>query len=42
MQIHEDQDRGFFVKHGMKIGVARRFVHDIGKWVKQREDANSQ
>lgn len=29
-QTHEDQDSGFFVKHGMKIGVARRFVHDIG------------
>jgi hypothetical protein len=30
MQIYKDQDLGFFVKHGAKVGVARRFVHDIG------------
>lgn len=37
MQIYEDQDPGFFVKHGVKVGAARRFVHDIGLWVKRRE-----
>ncbi|CAI7580189.1 unnamed protein product [Penicillium pancosmium] len=35
-QIYVDQDPGFFVKHGVKVGAARRFVHDIGVWVKQR------
>jgi hypothetical protein len=30
MQIYEDQDPGFFVKHGVKVGAARRFVRDIG------------
>jgi hypothetical protein len=34
-QIHEDQDPGFFIKNGVKVGVARRFVSDIGEWVKQ-------
>jgi hypothetical protein len=39
MQIYEDQDPGFFVKHGVKVGAARRFVRDIGLWVKQRRQA---
>lgn len=38
MQIYEDQDSGFFVKHGVKIGAARRFIHDIGLWVKRRRE----
>jgi hypothetical protein len=38
MQIHEDQDPGFFVKHGVKVGAPRRFVHDIGLWVKRRKE----
>lgn len=38
MQIHEDQDPGFFVNHGVKVGAARRFVRDVGLWVKQREE----
>ncbi|KAJ5737280.1 uncharacterized protein N7483_002405 [Penicillium malachiteum] len=29
MQIYEDQDPSFFVKHGVKVGAARRFVRDI-------------
>lgn len=37
MQIYEDQNPGFFVTRGVKVGAARRFVHDIGYWVKQRE-----
>jgi hypothetical protein len=39
MQIYEDQDPGFFVKHGVKVGAARRFVRDIGLWVKRRKEA---
>lgn len=35
-QVYEDQDPGFFVKHGVKVGAARRFGRDIGLWVKQR------
>lgn len=40
MQIYEDQDPGFFVEHGVKVGVARRFVRDIGLWVKGRGEIN--
>jgi hypothetical protein len=36
MQVYEDQDPCFFVKHGVKVGAARRFVRDIGLWVKRR------
>lgn len=25
-----------FVRHGVKLGAARRFVHNIGVWVKRR------
>jgi hypothetical protein len=28
-QIDKDQDPEFFIKHGVKVGVARRFVDDI-------------
>jgi len=38
MQIYEDQDPDFFVKHGVKVGAARRFVRDIGLWVKRRKE----
>lgn len=34
--VFEDQDPEFFIQSGIKIGAARRFVRDIGKWVKQR------
>jgi len=37
MQVHEDQDPDFFVKHGVKV-AARRFVHDIGLWVKRSKE----
>lgn len=40
-QIYEDQDPGFFVKHGVKVGAARRFVRDIGLWVKRRGEVTS-
>lgn len=31
-QVYEDQDPEFFVRSGVKRGVARRFVSDIPKW----------
>lgn len=34
-QVYEDQDPKFFIKKGIKIGIARRFVEDIGKWAKE-------
>lgn len=34
MQVHEDQDPQFFIKNGIKRGIARRFVGDINYWVK--------
>jgi hypothetical protein len=40
MQVHEDQDPDFFVKRGVKLGAARRFVCDIGHWVKRRGEIN--
>jgi hypothetical protein len=32
--VYKDQDPSFFIEKGIKIGVSRRFVEDIGKWVK--------
>lgn len=32
-QIHSDQDPDFFIKKGVKMGVARRFVCEITEWV---------
>jgi hypothetical protein len=34
-QVHEDQDPEFLVKNGIKRGIARRFVRDIGHWAKR-------
>ena len=31
-QIYKDQDPKFFIEKGIKIGIPRRFVEDIGKW----------
>ena len=33
-QVYEDQNPDFFVRRGVKIGIARRFVGDIRDWVK--------
>jgi hypothetical protein len=33
-QIHGDQDPDFFIKHGISVGVARRFVSKIVQQVK--------
>ncbi len=38
MQIYEDQDPGFFVKHGVKVGAVWRFLRDIGILVKRRRE----
>lgn len=34
-QIHHDQDPEFFIRQGVKIGVARRFVSEISDWVQE-------
>lgn len=38
-QVYKDQDPKFFIKKGIKIGIARRFVEDIGKWAEQVKKA---
>ena len=35
-QLYDDQDPGFFVKEGVKVGIARRFIRDILCWVQQQ------
>lgn len=37
-QIYEDQDPDFFTQSGVKVGVARRFVHDIRDWVNKLDN----
>ncbi|KAF3034265.1 hypothetical protein E8E11_001061 [Didymella keratinophila] len=39
-QLHDDQDPDFFISRGIKLGVARRFIRDIGYWVQQRITAD--
>jgi hypothetical protein len=34
-QLYDDQDPSFFVKEGVKVGIARRFIRDIQYWVQQ-------
>ncbi|EPS29874.1 hypothetical protein PDE_04824 [Penicillium oxalicum 114-2] len=34
-QVYKDQDPNFFIERGIKIGIARRFVENIAKWVKE-------
>jgi hypothetical protein len=38
-QVYRDQDPKFFIEKGIKIGIARRFVEDIGKWAEQVKKA---
>ena len=33
--VYEDQNAEFYIKKGVKSGVARRFVRDIKTWAKQ-------
>ncbi|CAG8041566.1 unnamed protein product [Penicillium salamii] len=32
-QVSKDQDPGFFIGKGINMGIARRFVENIGHWV---------
>lgn len=38
-QVYQDQDPNFLIEKGIKLGVARRFVEDIGKWAKKVKKA---
>lgn len=38
-QVYEDQDQGFFIGQGIKVGIARRFVKDIWGWVENVKKA---
>ncbi|KAI1833425.1 hypothetical protein DTO013E5_8435 [Penicillium roqueforti] len=33
-QIHEDHNPGFFIEKGVAVGIARRFISDIDRWVR--------
>ncbi|CAG8342596.1 unnamed protein product [Penicillium salamii] len=37
-QVYEDQDAQFFVVREVAVGIARRFVGDIGKWARDIKD----
>ena len=39
-QVYEDQDPEFFIRSGMKRGVARRFVSDIARCVKRYKESH--
>jgi hypothetical protein len=39
-QLYDDQDPDFFISRGIKLGVARRFIRDIGYWVQQQMGVN--
>ena len=39
-QLYDDQDHDFFISRGIKLGVARRFIRDIGYWVQQQVGVN--
>ncbi|CAI7627778.1 unnamed protein product [Penicillium glandicola] len=38
-QVHKDQDPEFFIGKGIKMGIARRFVEDIQRWVENVKKA---
>lgn len=38
-QVYQDQDPEFFISKGIKIGIARRFVQDIQRWVENVKKA---
>jgi hypothetical protein len=40
-QIYEDRDPTFFIEKGVKRGIARRFVGDIGRWAKRSRQADA-
>ena len=37
-QLHEDQDADFLIEKGVKRGIARRFIRDIGRWAAHQKD----
>jgi hypothetical protein len=38
-QVYQDQDPEFFIGKGIKMGIARRFVQDIQRWVESVKKA---
>lgn len=38
-QVYEDQNPGFFVRNGIKSGIARRFISGIKAWADQYKSA---
>ncbi|KAJ5092277.1 hypothetical protein NUU61_007147 [Penicillium alfredii] len=38
-QVYKDQDPEFFIGKGIKMGIARRFVEDIRRWVENVKKA---
>lgn len=38
-QVYKDQDPEFFVRKGIKKGIARRFVEDVPGWVQNMKKA---
>ncbi|KAL3261624.1 hypothetical protein ABHI18_003597 [Aspergillus niger] len=38
-QVYKDQNPKSFTEKGIKIGIARRFVEDIGNWAEQVKKA---
>lgn len=38
-QVYKDQDPGFFIGKGTKMGIAQRFVEDIRGWVENVKKA---
>jgi hypothetical protein len=36
-QLHEDQDADFLIEKGVKRGIARRFVRDMGRWAARQK-----
>ena len=38
-QVYKDQNPKSFIEKGIKIGIARRFVEDIGNWAEQVKKA---
>ncbi|OQE46959.1 hypothetical protein PENCOP_c001G06711 [Penicillium coprophilum] len=38
-QVYQDQDPEFFIDKGIKMGIARRFVQDIQRWVESVKKA---
>lgn len=38
-QVYKDQNPEFFINNGIKMGIARRFVEDIRRWVENVKKA---